>query len=137
MSIAHTWLTAALAGTAVMGLGFVALPHVTLGFFDWLLFGGVEASPLIAPAARAYAAFIGQVLGAVLAGWAVLLICLVRMPDAPDPGWRWRAFALSFGGWFIVDTTASLATGFWQNAVFNLCFAVLIVPPLAVLLRRT
>ncbi len=136
MSIARTWLTAALSGTAVMGLGFVALPQVTLGFFDWMLFGSLEASPIIGPEARTYAAFIAQVLGAVLAGWALLLICLVRMAVAPDPGWRWRAFALSFGGWFIVDTAASLATGFWQNAVFNLCFAVLIVPPLVVLLRR-
>ncbi len=134
----------------VMGLVFVLSPSLTLSFFDWMVYGGYEASPVQADLmdgeTRRYAGFIYQVLGAVLFGWAVLLTLVIRGPqldtgDTGDTGdtkkashlmdaWTWRVFAASFAAWFVVDTTMSLATGFWQNAVFNTLFGIAVAVPL-------
>lgn len=39
--------------------------------------------------------------------------------------------AASLLAWFLPDTGFSLWSGFWQNALFNLGFAVLFLVPLA------
>jgi len=117
----------------LMGLVFVAAPSLTLSFFDWMVYGGGAGSPvppeLMEGESRRYAGFIYQVLGAVIFGWAVALTLIVRGPDirAAD-AWAHRTFALSFYGWFIVDTSMSLLTGFWQNAVFNTLFFIAVTP---------
>ena len=129
-----------------MGLFFVLSPSLTLSFFDWMVYGGKDASPvpasLMAGETRRYAGFIYQVLGAVIFGWAVLLALVIRGPQLDGGGdtdmarrvgdWTWHAFALSFAAWFVVDTAMSLVMGFWQNAVFNSVFGVAVAIPLIV-----
>ncbi len=129
-----------------MGLFFVLSPSVTLSFFDWMVYGGTDASPvpasLMAGETRRYAGFIYQVLGAVIFGWAILLTLVARGPEkaetSPDriSGWMWRCLALSLGGWFVLDTSMSLVTGFWQNAVFNTLFGISAAVPLLLWRRR-
>jgi len=140
----RTLLMALSVALGAMGLFFVLSPNITLSFFDWMVYGGTEASPVPASLmdgeTRRYAGFIYQVLGAVLFGWAVLLTMVIRGPQLAgdtDPetrttlrDWSWRAFALSFAAWFVLDTTMSLIMGFWQNAVFNTLFGVVIAIPL-------
>lgn len=140
-------LLMALSGAfGAMGLFFVLAPSLTLSFFDWMVYGGTTASPvpasLLDGETRRYAGFIYQVLGAVIFGWAVLLAMVIRGPQLQDMSetqtarhvrdWTWHAFALSFAAWFVVDTTMSLVTGFWQNAVFNSLFGVAVAVPLIV-----
>lgn len=142
--MARSVLTIFSIAFGVMGLVFVLSPSLTLSFFDWMVYGGYDASPVQATLmdgeTRRYAGFIYQVLGAVLFGWAVLLTLVIRGPrfEADDQtqvshlmdAWTWRIFAASFVSWFILDTTMSLATGFWQNAVFNTLFGILVAIPL-------
>jgi len=129
-----------------MGLFFVLSPSVTLSFFDWMVYGGTDASPvpasLMAGETRRYAGFIYQVLGAIIFGWAVLLALVIRGPQLDGVAdtdrarrvddWTWYAFALSFAAWFVLDTAMSLVMGFWQNAVFNCLFGIAIAIPLIV-----
>lgn len=128
----------------VMGLLFVLLPGLTLSFFDWMVYGGYDASPvqsgLMDGETRRYAGFIYQVLGAVLFGWAVLLTLVIRGPRLETDSattaaqvldaWTWRVFATSFVAWYVLDTTMSLVMGFWQNAVFNTLFGIVVAVPL-------
>ncbi len=128
----------------VMGLLFVLLPGLTLTFFDWMVYGGYDASPvqagLMDGETRRYAGFIYQVLGAVLFGWAVLLTLVIRGPRLETDNatttaqaldsWTWRVFATSFVAWYVLDTTMSLVVGFWQNAVFNTLFGIAVAVPL-------
>ncbi|MEO0961359.1 MAG: hypothetical protein AAFY01_02940 [Pseudomonadota bacterium] len=117
-----------------MGLFFVLSPSMTVSFFDWMIYGGYEASPvqagLMQGETRRYAGFIYQVLGAVIFGWAILLTLVVKGPTETQittgaiAPWLWRCVALSMGGWFVLDTAMSLVMGFWQNAVFNTLFGV-------------
>jgi len=126
----------------LMGLIFVLLPSATLLFFDWMVYGGYDASPvqthLNGGETRRYAGFIFQVLGAIILGWAVLLAWVARGPGQLDTAaahrvaeWGWRGIAISFAAWFVVDTTMSLIMGYWQNAVFNTLFGVAMALPLA------
>ena len=43
--------------------------------------------------------------------------------------------AVSLVAWFVPDTTFSLWSGFWQNAVLNLVLGVIFVIPLATTYR--
>lgn len=42
----------------------------------------------------------------------------------------WNLIALSVAAWFVPDTSYSLLSGFWQNAVLNTVFAGLFAIPL-------
>ena len=71
------------------------------------------------------------VLGAVILGWMVLILTVVRGPLRRRDPWAWHAVVLSLGIWFVVDTGFSLVVGEWEHAVFNLGFVVSLGIPLA------
>lgn len=70
------------------------------------------------------------VLGAVMIGWACLLWPLVRGPVRRREPWAWTAIAVSVGVWFVIDSTLSIASGFGENALLNLVFAIAFAVPL-------
>lgn len=63
--------------------------------------------------------------GAVMFGWGVVLFMLVREPFARGEREGWYIIPFSILAWFIPDMAYSLWTGFWQNAILNLVFALL------------
>jgi hypothetical protein len=71
------------------------------------------------------------VLGAVMVGWATALLMVVLGPFARRSRLAWSTVAVSLAGWFLVDTSLSLASGHWPNAVLNVVLAVLFAVPLA------
>jgi hypothetical protein len=100
-------------------------------FFNVLMFGRSWLPPEYGSAVAPYLAFVYGVLGAVMLGWAVLMLLVLAGPfrRGEPEGWRMLAWPLAI--WFVVDTTWSLATGYWQNAVLNAAFGLAFAIPLA------
>jgi hypothetical protein len=80
--------------------------------------------------AAAYVAFVYGVLGAVMIGWGVTLGWIARVPLRRGEAWAWWATAVPLVAWFVPDTSRSLLAGAWQNALLNVVFAAMFVPPL-------
>ena len=125
------WLVAVTAGVMAFSLALVLLPAPTQWFFNWLVFSGARSNASFSPEANRYIAFVYGVVGAVMFGWMAALLVLVLGPYRRGERAGWGALASSVGAWFVVDTTFSLASGFWENALFNLVFFVLFAVPLA------
>ncbi len=75
--------------------------------------------------------FATGLMGAVTFGWGLtILLLLPAIHAAGAPAWR--ALTLAMAAWFVVDSTISVATGFWTNAVSNTALAVaFLIPVLA------
>lgn len=61
-------------------------------------------------------------MGAVSLGWGATLLAVARItPDlsAPQAQKLWRMVTWSVLLWFVVDSSLSVATGFWRNAIPN------------------
>lgn len=78
-----------------------------------------------------------MVLGAVLAGWSLMMIQIVRGPLRDGSGWAVPILIRSLVVWFVLDTGMSLVLGFPMHALFNVPFAVALGIPLAKLRSRT
>ena len=117
----------------VLVLGYALLLVVagaTAGsLFSWLGFGPEES--IDTPAVRDYLLLPYMVLGAVMAGWAFLMIQIVRGPLKEEAPWAWIYLVRSLSLWFVLDTGMSLVLGYPMHAVFNLTFAVALGIPLA------
>ena len=121
-------LAAGIGLVALLGVGMVLAAGPSAAAFDALFFGG--PGPVPDGAARDYLAFVLRVLGAVLAGWAVLLGWLAGRLRRRDAG-AWRATVASLATWYVLDSTASLLSGFAANAVLNTVLALVLAVPLA------
>lgn len=76
-------------------------------------------------------------MGAVTLGWGATVLAVVRgtaqMPAAQSLA-LWRGITAALLLWYVVDSTLSIATGFWRNALSN---TVLIGWYLLVVRRRS
>ena len=79
--------------------------------------------------ARRYIRFTNAVLGAVMIGWMTLTLWLVNARQGLPFPLR-SALLLSFGSWFVVDTTFSAVHGVWGNVVLNALVAIGTLAPL-------
>ena len=129
------WLEAAVLLVGGAGVFFVVARVPTTTLFEWIIFGSAD-SPIPTGDAARYVTFVYGVLGAVMIGWACTLWPLVRGPLRRRERWAWTAVALSVGVWFVVDSTLSVASGFGENALLNLVFAVAFGVPLLAIRRR-
>ena len=77
-----------------------------------------------------------MVLGAVLAGWSLMMIQIVRGPLRDGSGWAVPILIRSLVVWFVLDTGMSLLLGFPMHVLFNVPFAVALGIPLAKLRSR-
>ncbi|MCB9731348.1 MAG: hypothetical protein H6745_01800 [Deltaproteobacteria bacterium] len=120
----------AVAGTinAVLGAGFVflatAAPDALGATVDMVSTRG-PVGPLSAAALFAFA-----LVGAIMVGFGVLVVALARGAGVA------QAVGVSLLTWFVVDSSASVATGFALNVVGNLAFLALFTPALRSLARR-
>jgi len=102
--------------------------------FTWLLFDG-DYPESFGPELLAYVRFVTGVLGAVMAGWAVLMVIVLWGPFRRRERWSWNALVISLALWFVVDTWLSLAAGYPENALLNAAIAAGFIPALAVTFR--
>lgn len=81
-------------------------------------------------AVRDYLLLPYMVLDAVMAGWAFLMIQIVRGPLKEGSAWAWTFLVRSLTLWFVHDTGMSLVLGHPTHAVFNIPFAIALGIPL-------
>ena len=129
------WLLMVTIGVMVFGLVPVLAPGLTRESFSWLVYADVARTAGFGSEAVEYIALVHAVLGAVMFGWGLALLLVVRGLFARGAREGWQIIAVSVAAWFIPDTAFSLWSGFWQNALLNLVFMLLFSAPLAATYR--
>ncbi|MEY2643118.1 MAG: hypothetical protein RLZZ368_1765 [Actinomycetota bacterium] len=123
------WLESVLVLVLLYALLLVFAGSAAGALFEWFGFGpddSIQSSEV-----DAYLRLPYMVLGAVMAGWSLLMIQIVRGPLRDGSGWAWTFLVRSLGLWFVLDTGMSLALGYPTHAIFNIPFAVALGIPLA------
>lgn len=97
--------------------------------FSWFGFG--PDATIDTDAVKDYLRLPYMVLGAVMAGWALLMIQIVRGPLREGSPWAWTVMVHSLTLWFVLDTGMSFVLGYPTHALFNIPFVVALGIPLA------
>ena len=126
--VAITWLQTVLVVVLVYSLLLVFAGRTAGTLFSWLGFGPDES--IDTSEVRDYLRLPFMVLGAVMAGWSVLMIQLVRGPLREGSRWAWMFMVQSLVLWFVLDTGMSIVLGYPTHALFNIPFAVALGVPL-------
>jgi hypothetical protein len=122
------WLQVVLTAVLLYSLLLVVAGGVAGSLFNWLGFGPEES--IDTEEVRSYLKLPYMVLGAVMAGWAILMIQIVRGPLKEGSKWAWSILVRSLSFWFVLDTGMSLVLGHPMHALFNLPFAIALGRPL-------
>lgn len=122
------WLEVVLLFVLGYSLLLVVAGATAGSLFSWFGFGPEES--IDTDAVRDYLRLPYMVLGAVMAGWTLLMIQIVRGPLKENSAWAWTFLVRSLSLWFVLDTGMSLVLGYPMHAVFNLPFAVALGLPL-------
>jgi hypothetical protein len=104
----------------MIALGVVLLLSPVLGekIFYFVYYQSFDPPVAFPDEARRYIRFTNAVLGAVIIGWMFLSHRLIsHLAGAPVR--FFPALMLSFGSWFVVDTTFSALHGIWGNVGLN------------------
>jgi hypothetical protein len=115
----------ALFGIVLAGGAFEATSdpvRILLGFMN--VAGGFD----LVPAMR----FSLGVLGAVSIGWSVTMFAAIQAANQLDRlagGSIWVMITASVVCWYMIDSTLSIATGFWINAIPNTILLVAFLIP--------
>lgn len=126
--VAIVWLQVVLAGVFFYSLFLVLAGRTAGSLFASFGFGPDES--IDTSAVRDYLRLPFMVLGAVMAGWSVLMIQLVRGPLREGSRWAWLFMVRSLILWFVLDTGMSIVLGYPTHALFNIPFAVALGVPL-------
>ena len=124
------WLLAVSAGVVAFGLVLVIAPSLTRQGFSLLVYASPERIDAFGQEPARYISLAHAVLGGVMVGWGAALFYVTRTLFARGATTAWNLIALSVGAWFLPDTSYSLLSGYWQNAVLNTVFLVLFAVPL-------
>jgi hypothetical protein len=127
----QNWFSVWALGVTIFGLvlaggAFAATDGITAALFA--LFG----NPLPADIDAHHRFAIG-LMGAVTMGWGLTLFGAFKALFQLEPAKAaatWRYLLLVTLTWYVVDSTISIATGFWMNAVSNTIVMVLFLVPL-------
>jgi hypothetical protein len=122
------WLEVALVIVLAYAVMLVVAGTVAGSLFSLLGFGPPDA--IDTDAVHDYLRLPHLVLGAVLAGWTLTMLQLVRGPLRDGASWVVPVLLRSLALWFILDTGMSLALGFPTHAAFNVPFAIALAVPL-------
>jgi hypothetical protein len=129
------WLLVASALVVGFGLTLVLAPTWTRQAFSLMLYASASQTEAFGPEAMRYLELVHAVLGAVLAGWGVALWYASKTLVAAGSRVGWNLVTWPLVVWFVPDTTYSLWSGFWPNAVLNTAFVLMFAPPLIALRR--
>jgi len=130
-----SWLLVVSVGVMVFGLTLVLAPSLAREVFALLVYADTHRISTFGIEAVAYISLVHAVLGAVMVGWGVALLFIVRRLFSRGARVGWQIVTVSVAAWFIPDTAFSQWSGFWQNAVLNLVILVLFAAPLAATYR--
>ena len=122
------WLEVVLILVLTYSLLLVFAGTTAGSLFSWFGFGPDES--IDTDDVRDYLRLPYMVLGAVMAGWAFLMIQIVRGPLKEGSAWAWTFLTQSLSLWFILDTAMSLVLGYPMHALFNIPFVVALGIPL-------
>ena len=122
------WLQIVLAMLLAYSLVLVFAGSLAGAWFSALGFGPPER--VGTQEVRDYLKLPFMVLGAVMAGWTVMMIQIVRGPLREGSSWALSVLINSLAVWFVLDTGMSLALGFPMHALFNVPFALALAIPL-------
>ncbi|MEA5619616.1 hypothetical protein VB711_17465 [Cronbergia sp. UHCC 0137] len=122
-------------GVAIFGLTLIIFPDFMQSFFNGIFFHTSQVQTTFSEAANSYIKFVHGVLGAVMLGWSVIIFLVLLGSFRRVEGEAWWTITASIFIWLIVDSSFSISTGFWQNAVLNLIFFVCFIIPLAATYR--
>ena len=126
--VAIVWLQVVLAGVFSYSL-FLVLAGTSAGsLFASFGFGPDES--IDTSAVRDYLRLPFMVLGAVMAGWSLLMMQIVSGPLREGSRWAWLMLMQSLALWFLLDTGMSLVLRYPTHALFNVPFAVALGIPL-------
>ncbi len=124
------WLIVAAGVTALAGLGFAALAAIgATGILDAMFDLVYLPGELQAPAGEVASFAIG-VTGAVMVGWAAMMLILLGSRSTSTLPSTWRALTVGLLAWFIVDAIVSIASGATGNLILNVVFLALFTPAL-------
>ena len=74
--------------------------------------------------------FLSALSGGFLTGWGVTMYCVsLWLYDLDGARCRKTVFA-GLLGWFLVDSSGSITSGNWENAVWNILVLVILVGPM-------
>jgi len=122
-----TWMTvwcwAALAFGVVLAAAAVPAIDAPAAFYFELV-SGFRGEAALATASTRFAA---AVLGAVMIGWALTMLTLLRAADAGAPVWRGLTTAVVV--WYAIDSPASVLAGYPLNALTNTAFLATFLAP--------
>jgi hypothetical protein len=124
------WLLAVSLGVVAFGLVLVLLPSLARQGFSLLVYASPERIDAFGQEPVRYISLAHAVLGGVMVGWGAALFYITRTLLARGSKIAWKLVALSVVAWFIPDTSYSLLSGYWQNALLNAVFLVLFAVPL-------
>lgn len=124
------WLLAVSAGVMVFGLLLVVAPALARQGFSLLVYAAPDRIDAFGAEQVRYIALTHAVIGGVMVGWGVALCYVTKVLLAGGSRVGWNLIALSVAAWFVPDTTYSLLSGFWQNALLNTVFGGLFALPL-------
>lgn len=133
--VAIRWLQVVLGAVLAYSVVLVLAGDVAHPLFKWFGFG--PDSSIDTEEVRHYLRLPYMVLGAVMAGWTLLMIQLVRGPLRNGSQWAFRFLVQSLVLWFALDTGMSLALGYPTHALFNIPFAIALGFPLVSLRSST
>lgn len=123
-----TWLQVVLVLLFLYAMVLVLAGRLAGSLFDAFGFGLPDAADT--EEAREYLKLPFMVLGAVMAGWSILMLQLVRGPLRDGVPWAWLFLVRSLVTWFVLDTGMSFVLGHPTHALFNVPFAVALGIPL-------
>lgn len=123
------WCWATIAFGAVFALGALGSLRAPAQLFLDLVFWPIDGQP--AELARE-AVFATAVCGALMIGWGILMLGLVRDPSLNRNPRVWSLMTTSMVVWFVVDSLASWLSGARLNVLGNTGFLVTyLIPVLA------
>jgi hypothetical protein len=132
--LAIMWLQLVLGAVFVYSLLLVFAGSLAGSLFSWFGFGPKES--IDTSEVREYLLLPYMVLGAVMSGWVLLMLLIVRGPLRDGLPWARKYLIWSLSLWFILDTSMSLVLGYPTHALFNISFAVALGIPLALIKRQ-
>jgi len=121
-----------MAAAVVLVLSAVLMLAPSLGeAFFYLVYFQQPTSPVaMPPEIQGYLRFANGIIGAVMAGWMMVIIMLARGPFRAGERFAWNAIAWPLLGWYVIDTTFSIAHGVWGNVLLNTGTALMFGLPL-------
>ena len=125
------WLVIADISVMLFGLMQSLFPNLVRQGFSLMVFGSASYIEAFPQDAIRYITLTHAVMGATMIGWSVSMMYTLFTQFRKGEWHGWLSLVVALTLWFIPDTTMSIATGFWQNAVLNTIFLALFAIPLA------